>query len=218
MSLLTAWRKPPEMWPATKAIALAAKGFMPEDEGLRLYELAWTASANGPCLEVGSYCGRSALFLGEGCRTRGRHGLYSVDHHRGSEEQQPGQPYHDPELVDASGSIDTLPHFLANIRAAGLDEWIFPIVGPSAAVAASWPEASLSLVFIDGGHAKPTVEADVGGWSRCLMPGGLLCMHDIYQDPAGGGQAPREVFDAARAGNHWKFEGLFGSLGILRHR
>lgn len=207
------------MFPDTRRIALAAKGFMPEAEGMRLYELAFEASAQGPCVEIGSYCGKSAIYLGEGCRMRGKHRLFSIDHHFGSEEQQPGQQYFDPELFDASvGRVNTLPHLIRNLRDAGLADWVLPIVGRSADVASSWPSASLALVFIDGGHSRAAVEADYRAWSPLIARGGLLLFHDIYPDPAAGGQAPREVFDAARATGQWVDEGLFGSLGVLRRK
>lgn len=207
------------MWPDTRRHAVAIKGFMPEAEGLRLYELAYAASAHGPCVEIGSYCGKSAIYLGDGCRTRGQHRLFSIDHHCGSEEQQPAQEYFDPELFDESlGRVNTLPHFVRNLRDAGLEDWVLPIVGHSCTVAASWPAASVALVFIDGGHSKSAVQADYQAWSDRIMPGGWLLFHDIYLHPAEGGQAPREVYEAALASGKWKDEGLFGSLGILRRK
>jgi predicted O-methyltransferase YrrM len=223
MNLIRAWRRtasvapPPPIRAETRALALAAKGFLSEDDGERLYALAYQAAAQGPCVEIGSYCGKSALFLGEGCRARGRYALFSVDHHRGSEEQQPGEEYFDETLYDAAlGRVNTLPHFLANIARAGLEEWIVPVTARSEVVAASWPAAGLGLVFIDGGHAKATVETDFRAWSRLIVRGGWLCFHDIFPNPAEGGQAPFEVFEAARASGGWKFEGLFGSLGVLQ--
>jgi predicted O-methyltransferase YrrM len=203
----------------TRELALQAKGFLSEADGLRLYDLAYRAAGDGPCVEIGSYCGKSALFLGEGCRARGRYRLFSVDHHAGSEEQQPGQEYFDAEVYDAArGRVDTLPHFLDNIARASLADWILPIVGRSSTVAANWPNADLALVFIDGGHSKTSVEDDFRGWSRLLISGGWLCVHDVFPNPACGGQAPYEVFESARASGRWRFEGLFGSLGVLRHR
>jgi predicted O-methyltransferase YrrM len=222
MGLMRPWRAaagapPPPMRSETRELALQAKGFLSEAEGMRLYELAYQAAGGGPCVEIGSYCGRSALFLGEGCRARGRYRLFSIDHHAGSEEQQPGEEYFDADLYDAAhGRVNTLPHFHATIARAGLEDWILPVVGSSSVVAASWPNANVALVFVDGGHSKTAVEDDFFGWSRLVMPGGWLCFHDVYPDPADGGQAPYEVFESARASGRWRFEGLFGSLGVLR--
>jgi predicted O-methyltransferase YrrM len=222
MQLIGAWRKTltaPPLQPGTSAIARDVKGFLGVDEGTRLYELAYDAAGLGPCVEIGSYCGKSALFIGEGCRTRGGYRLFSIDHHRGSEEQQRGQEYFDPDLYDAArGRVDTLPHFLANIARAGLEDWIIPVVGRSDAVALTWPHARLGVVFVDGGHAKATVERDVELWGRFVVPGGWLCVHDVYPNPADGGRAPFEVFEAERASRRWRFEGLVGSLGVLRRR
>jgi predicted O-methyltransferase YrrM len=225
VGLISAWRGGPPPKPASpmpeasRAVALAAKGFLSDAEGARLYELAYAAAGVAPCLEIGSYCGKSAIFLGEGCRARGKYGLFSIDHHGGSEEQQPGQQYFDPELYDAAlGRVNTLPFFLENVRRARLEDWVFPIVGTSAAVAANWRGGALGLVFIDGGHAKPTVEADARGWSSLVVRGGWLCFHDVYPNPADGGQAPREAFEAARASGAWRFDGMIGSLGVLRRR
>jgi predicted O-methyltransferase YrrM len=209
----------PPMRRDIKALALAAKGFLAEAEGLLLYELAYRASADGPCVEIGSYCGKSALFLGDGCRARGRYRLFSVDHHGGSEEQQPGQPYFDPDLLDAAqGRVNTLPRFVNTVARAGLEDWIVPVVGRSGTVAASWPGAGLALVFIDGGHSTEAVRTDFRGWASLVKPGGWLCFHDIYPNPADGGRAPFEVFEQARASRAWRYEGLVGSLGVLRRR
>jgi len=199
--------------------AMNAKGFLAEGEGLKLFELAQTASRNAPCLEIGSYCGKSSVFLAEGCRVSGRFGLFSIDHHRGSEEQQSGQPFFDPELYDPSaGRINTIPHFLRNLEQSGLLDWVIPILGESARVARNWTNGGLSLIFIDGGHSDDDVTSDYELWSPHIIPGGYLCFHDVYPDPAVGGQAPYRVFEQARMLEKWRFAGLFGSLGVLERK
>ncbi len=158
------------------------KGFMDEEEARRLYELAGEASRLGPCLEIGSYCGRSAAYLGLGCRENNGV-LYSIDHHRGSEEQQPGQKYFDPELVDPeTGRINTFPIFKKTIADLGLEETVIPIVSGSAAAAGAW-STPLSLVFIDGGHTFEAAFTDYSSWVSHLIPGGFLVIHDIFPDP-----------------------------------
>jgi predicted O-methyltransferase YrrM len=191
------------------------KGFMDEEEAQRLYELAREASRLGPCLEIGSYCGRSAAYLGLGCRESGGV-LYSIDHHRGSEEQQPGQEYFDPDLVNpATGQIDTFPLFRKTIAAFGLDDTVIPIVAKSAIVAGAW-STPLGLVFIDGGHTFEAALADYSGWVSHIMPGGFLVIHDIFPDPAKGGQAPYDIYRMALASGLFTELPMTKTLGVLK--
>ncbi len=193
------------------------RGFLDPAEGQALYEEALAAGRRGPCLEIGSYCGKSALYLGSACRQHGQV-LFTIDHHRGSEEQQPGQEYFDPQLFDASrGCIDTLPHLRQTLSEAGLEDTVVPIVAPSHVVARGWA-TPLALIFIDGGHALETVFADYTAWAGHLMPGGRLLIHDIFADPADGGQAPWHVYRLALASGFFTADPQVGCLGRLRRR
>lgn len=193
------------------------KGFLDEDEGLFLYRTAREISSKGPCLEIGSYCGKSGIYLGLGCREN-QGVLFSIDHHRGSEEQQPDQEYFDPDLLDpASGRIDTFPFFRRTIEKAGLEDTIVPMVGKSALAARLWA-TPLSLIFIDGGHAYETVLTDYHCWVSHLIPGGYLLIHDIFEDPAKGGQAPFQVFQLALASGLFLELPRVKTLGVLRRR
>jgi len=197
-------------------LADRVKGFLDPEEGARLYEAAREAGQGGrPCLEIGSYCGKSTLYLGAGCREAGGV-LYSVDHHQGSEEQQPGQEYFDPDLLDpATGRIDTFRWFRRTLREAGLEDTVVPIVTRSQVVARSWA-TPLGLVFIDGGHSFEAAYTDYVSWAPHLVPGGLLLIHDIFPDPADGGQAPYHVYKLALASGLFEEVYRFKSLGALR--
>jgi MMP 1-O-methyltransferase len=200
-------------------LALAVKGFLSEAEGTRLFELAAAVSWLGPCLEIGTYCGKSTLFLAEGCRIAGRHPVFTVDHHAGSVEQQPGEAYFDADLFEPEeGVVTTLPTFLRNVRSAGLKDWIVPIIGDSRRLARYWPTGDLGLLFIDGGHSEEDAFADYYGWSRRVLPGGYLCIHDVFADPADGGQAPFRVFEHAQSSGLWEYVEQVESLGVLRRR
>jgi predicted O-methyltransferase YrrM len=193
------------------------KGFLEREEGEHLYRLAIEAAGRGPCLEIGSYCGKSTAWIGAACCAAGQV-LFAVDHHRGSEEQQPGEEYFDPALFDpAAGRIDTFPHFRATLAAMGLEDTVVPIVCPSALAARAW-RTPLSFVFIDGGHALETVAADCRLWSAHLMPAGLLAFHDVFPDPARGGQAPYHVYREALAGGRFAEHSFVRSLGVLMRR
>ena len=174
-----------------RKVAEAAKGFLPDDEADALYDAAWAMASRGPILEVGTYCGKSATFLGAAARAN--NGIaFTVDHHHGSEENQPGWEWHDTELVDpATGVIDTLPFFRRTMHDAGLDDVVVAVVGPSRPIADTW-STPLAMLFIDGGHGVEHCINDYEGWARHVMPGGVLAVHDVFVDPADGGQAPYE--------------------------
>ncbi|MBM3149147.1 MAG: class I SAM-dependent methyltransferase [Chloroflexi bacterium] len=199
------------------AFASGIKGFLAADEGLRLFELALEACALGPCLEIGSFCGKSTVYLGTACKMQGRT-LFTIDHHRGNEEQQPGQPYFDAELLDAStGTLDSFPYLRATIQRAELDDVVVPMVTTSEAAARDWA-TPLGMVFIDGGHSYETVLTDYQCWYPHLLPGGYLAFHDIYPDPSKGGQAPYEVYKQALASGLFEEMPMTDSLGVLQRR
>jgi predicted O-methyltransferase YrrM len=195
------------------AHARAAIGFMPDDEGLALHEAGLEAGAVGPLLEVGTYCGKSAVYLGAAARERGTV-VYTVDHHRGSEENQAGWEHHDERLVDPrTGRMDTLPFFRRTIEDAGLEDVVVGVVGHSTAIAANWG-THLGLVFVDGGHAFDVALADYEAWSPHITPGGFLVFHDVFENPDEGGQAPFEVWKRAVSDGHAPVS-TTGSLRVL---
>ncbi len=188
---------------------------MPSDEGCALHAAAASLDVAGPLLEVGSYCGKSAVYLGAAAQLADRV-LFCVDHHRGSEENQPGWQHHDPEVVDPElGLIDTLPHFRRTVHEAGLEGTVVAVVGDSPTVAALWA-TPLALVFIDGGHGAGPAHRDYEGWSPHVMPGGLLAIHDVFEDPADGGRPPYEVWCRAVTEGRFRQLSAVGSLQVLR--
>ena len=173
---------------------------MPEAEGMALHAagLAGANRTGGPLLEVGTYCGKSAVYLGAAAREANTV-LFTVDHHRGSEENQAGWDHHDLEVVDPrTGRMDTLPFFRDTIEAAGLEDCVVGVVGHSAMVAAAWA-TPLAFLFIDGGHSEAIAMADYEGWAPFLRPGALLAIHDVFERPEDGGQGPFHVWQRAVA-------------------
>jgi predicted O-methyltransferase YrrM len=199
--------------------AEAAVGFMPVAEGTALCETAESYAAAGPVLEVGSYCGKSAIYLAAGIRAARSRGIsqqvVTVDHHRGSEEHQAGWEYHDESLVDpATGLLDTLPKLRATLAAAGVEEEVVAIVGRSADVARLW-STPLGMLFIDGGHTDAAAQRDYEGWAPRVAIGGALAIHDVFPDPADGGQAPFGIYQRALASGAFTEVRVEGSLRIL---
>jgi hypothetical protein len=205
--------------PGLRAVALATKGFMPADEGDALHEAALAAGSavpGSPFVEVGSYCGRSTIWLGDAAR-RSATTLFAVDHHRGSEENQAGWEHHDRQLVDARvGLMDTLPSFRSAIHAAGLESVVVAVVGPSPVVAAHW-STPVAFLFIDGAHGVRPARDDFAGWAPHVAVGGTLAIHDVFPDPADGGRPPyEEIYLPAIAGGQFELASVCGSLRTLR--
>ncbi|WP_444937428.1 class I SAM-dependent methyltransferase [Microbulbifer sp. JMSA002] len=193
----------------------AIKGFLAAHEGEALYHLAAETSSLGPCLEVGSYCGKSTIYLASACKLTDSV-VFAVDHHRGSEEHQPGEEYHDPDLFDQKANLmDSFRTFRANMRAAELEDWVVPVVAPSSVAARHW-NTPLGLVFIDGGHSLEAALTDYRSWSRHIVPGGYLAIHDIFPDPVDGGQAPYDIYKLALASAQFELVETVDTLGILR--
>jgi predicted O-methyltransferase YrrM len=190
--------------------ARAAIGFMPDEEGVALHDAGAAAASVGPLLEIGTYCGKSAIYLGAAARGGGTV-VYTVDHHRGSEENQPGWEWHDDP---ATGQLDTLPWFRRTIAAAGLEDVVVAVVGNSPTVGRHWL-TPLGLVFVDGGHAFDVALADYESWACHVAPDGLLVFHDVFEDPAGGGQAPFRVWQRAVTDGFVPVS-TTGSLRVLR--
>ena len=196
-------------------LAGRTKGFLEIEEGHRSFELAGEAALLGPSLEIASYCGKSTLFLGWG-RKENDSILFSIDHHYGSEEQQPGEAYFDPDLLDSAigRRINTFNHFRKTLSNGGLEDIAVPMVCSSYVASRAW-STPLALVFIDGGHAPETVRQDYHSWSEHILIGGLLVFNDIYPDPADGGQAPYQVYQQALASGLFRARKMTGSLGVL---
>jgi predicted O-methyltransferase YrrM len=200
--------------------ARATRGFMPDDEGAALYAAARRAgesTGGGTFVEIGAWCGKSTIYLGAAAEATGA-ALFSVDHHHGSEENQPGWEYHEPDLVDArTGRIDTLPHWRAAVVDAGLERSVVGLVGDSPVIAAHWAEP-LAFLFIDGGHGSEPAWADYFGWTPHVAPAGWLAIHDVFENPADGGRPPYELWCHALESGAWVQDGACGSLRVLRRK
>ena len=204
--------------PPLRALAIGTKGFMPESEGDALHAAALDAAAavpGAPLLEVGSYCGRSTIWLGDAARRRGTV-LFAVDHHRGSEENQQGWEHHDPAVVDAGvGRMDTLPYFRRAIHDAGLERHVVAVVGHSPVVARHW-STPLAFLFVDGGHGAEPAREDYAGWTPHVARGGTLAIHDVFPDPADGGRPPyEEIYLPALRSGRFEERAVTGSLRVL---
>ncbi|SCX29235.1 class I SAM-dependent methyltransferase [Mycolicibacterium fluoranthenivorans] len=189
-------------------------GFMPADEGRALYDAAVHYLCGGVGVEIGTYCGKSTVLLGAAARQVGGV-IYTVDHHHGSEEHQPGWEYHDTTLVDpVTGRFDTLPTLRHTLDLAGLEDSVIPIVGKSPTVAQVW-RTPLQFLFIDGGHTEEHAQRDYDGWAKWVAPGGALVIHDVFPDPNDGGQAPYHIYRRAIDSGDFREVSATSSLRLL---
>ncbi|MEZ5246430.1 MAG: class I SAM-dependent methyltransferase [Acidimicrobiales bacterium] len=202
------------MDPEIRTFAEAARGFMPPDEGVALHEAAKGVEVEGPFLEVGSYCGKSGVYIGAAARERGRV-LFALDHHRGSEENQAGWEWHEPDLVDPEiGKMDTLPIFRRTIHDAGLEGTVVALVGDSPTVGSAWA-TPLALLFIDGGHGHDPAHRDYEIWVPHVVVGGRLLIHDVFPNPDDGGRPPYEIYCRAMDSGAFRELAAVGSLRVL---
>ena len=193
----------------------SVKGFLAENEGMALAQRAAESCSNLPALEVGSYCGKSTIYLATALKPMAGT-VYAVDHHRGSEEHQPGELYHDAELYDAEyQQMDSFREFRRNIDRAGLSEVVVPVVASSAVAARHW-QTPLGLVFIDGGHSEAAAQTDYESWAPHVAPGGILAIHDLFPNPEEGGQAPINIYRRALASGEFEQLEVVETLGFLR--
>jgi predicted O-methyltransferase YrrM len=197
------------------ALADQVTGFMPADEGRALYEAAARYFDSGAGVEIGTYCGKSTVLLGAAAAQR-HSVLYTIDHHHGSEEHQPGWEYHDRALVDpVSGRFDTLPSLRRTLDAADLDDTIVAVVGKSTVVARGW-RTPLQVLFIDGGHSEEAAHQDFDNWAKWVAVGGALIIHDVFPDPRDGGQAPYQIYCRAIESGDFQEVSHTGTLRVLQ--
>jgi predicted O-methyltransferase YrrM len=196
------------------ALADRVTGFMPSEEGRALYDAAVRYLDGGVGVEIGTYCGKSTVLLGAAAQ-RCHALVYTVDHHHGSEEHQPGWEYHDTSMVDpVTGRFDTLPTLRHTLDSADLEDHVVAVVGKSSVVARGW-RTPLHLLFIDGGHSEAAAHRDFDGWACWVAVGGALLIHDVFPDPRDGGQAPFQIYRRAMETGDFREVSVTGSLRVL---
>lgn len=187
---------------------------MPADEGRALYDAAVHYLGDGVGVEIGTYCGKSTVMLGAAAQAGGGV-LFTIDHHHGSEEHQPGWEYHDTTMVDpVTGLFDTLPTLRHTLDGAGLDEHVVAIVGKSTVVARGW-RTPVQFLFIDGGHTEEAAQRDFAGWAPWVVVGGGLVIHDVFPNPDEGGQAPFHIYRRALDSGEFREVSAMGSMRVL---
>ena len=189
-------------------------GFLPAHEAAALFDAA-SGAKPGIWLEIGTYCGKSTVVLGGAAREVGAQ-VIAVDHHRGSEENQPGWEWHDETLVDPeAGRLDTLPSLRRTLRIAQLEQTVTPIVASTQSVGRWW-STPLEFLFLDGNHTEEVAQHDYSVFASHVVPDGILAVHDVFPDPADGGQPPWHVVQRAVDSGAFVQISVTDSLRVLR--
>ena len=142
--------------------AAAVEGWLSDAQGYALFDAAAQARGRGHIVEIGSWKGRSTVWLAAGARLAGQR-VVAIDPHADSHE--------DP-------AARTFDAFVSNVRRAGVEDLVTPMV-MSSADAARRLEGGVEVLFIDGDHSDAGASADVDLWLPRLIDGGTVLMHDV---------------------------------------
>lgn len=183
-----------------------------------LYTLAKQSPKNGVIVEIGSYVGKTTMFIAQGAIDSGEQAVYSIDPHEGTlEHTLPGVP------------TSTLKQFDANMAAAGVTQRIRHITKLSTAVAPTWKEP-IAMIFIDGDHKYEPARNDLKMFEPFLVEGAIVAMHDtvgrirakrgttrtpeIVDKETGAGKAARNHL---LLNKHYRHAGLLNSISYARY-
>lgn len=154
-----------------KEIASAVEGWLHPLEGTLLYRLARQCTGKGAIVEIGSWKGKSTIWLAAGSKSGMNGKVYAIDPHIGSSEHQHVQE-----------NVWTFDQFTRNIERAGIHDTVVPIVATSEEAAKNF-EKPVELIFIDGGHEYQMVKLDFDLWSPKVVEGGVMAFHDTVGWP-----------------------------------
>ncbi|WKZ17917.1 MAG: class I SAM-dependent methyltransferase [Candidatus Jettenia sp. CY-1] len=146
-----------------KKIVDNVDGWLTDKEGELLYTLAKNCTSENVIVEIGSWKGKSTIWLGMGSKRGNKLKIYAIDPHKGHK--------HRPD------KIETFEEFQRNIKKAKIDDIITPIVKTSEEAAKNFDEP-ITLIFIDGNHEYDHVKLDVELWFPKVTEGGILAFHD----------------------------------------
>lgn len=145
------------------------EGFLGKHEGRYLYHLARQAAPLGAIVEIGSFKGKSTVWLANGSLSVNGHPVYAIDPHLGGEE------YRGHGIDDRQ----TEKIMKQNLQRAGVEQKVIPVVKSSMAALEGW-DRPVGFLWIDGDHSYDAVAQDFYRWSPHLVDGGIIALHDTY--------------------------------------
>lgn len=170
------------------------EGWLSEGEAEYLYSLACYGPATGALVEIGSWKGKSTVVIAAGSKAAGREKVYAIDPHKGGPDQE-GLGYK---------NIDTEGEFRKNIKTAGIEDYVVPLVMKSSDAVQKWQDP-IRLLWIDGDHDYGAVKNDFLIWEPYVIDGGVIALHDTYA-----WEGPRKVVE-----EHLLISNRFTILGFV---
>jgi MMP 1-O-methyltransferase len=138
-----------------KPLIADVPGWLTDEEGEALYELARACTGRGVIVEIGSWKGKSTICLGLGSQAGGSVPVYAVD------------PHADYRFGD----------FKENVERAGIQDLVRPVASLSQAAADDFDQP-IELLFVDGSHEYDLVLEDFEKWVPKVVEGGWVAFHD----------------------------------------
>lgn len=149
-------------------------GWLTDIEGVGLYLAAKHGPGEGSIVEIGSFKGKSTIWLAKGSKRVDREKVYAVDTHLGSPEHRPGGEF--ASHMPSEGTTELV--FRQSIRQADVEDWVLPLIMSSDDAFKAWRDP-IRLLFIDAEHTYEAVRNDFRNWQQHVVVGGLVAFHDV---------------------------------------
>ena len=156
-------------------------GWLDPAESRLLFRLARDADPAGSIVEIGSWQGRSTIWLAAGAKNGRGARVAAVDPHRGTYLRE--------------GDESTEPVLRRNLERAGVADRVDVLVATSEQAASTW-RGPVSLLWIDGDHEYESARRDLLCWERHLLPNAVVAFHDTFIWPG-----PERVVDELLVGS-----------------
>ncbi len=180
----------------TKRLVKRIDGWLTDNEGELLYNLAKSCKGDGVIVEIGSWKGKSTIWLAKGSKAGNKLKVYAVDPHTGSSEHR-----------EMYGKVWTFEEFRRNIKDARVDDIVIPVLKTSEQATKFFDEP-VEFIFIDGAHEYQLVKLDFELWFPRLIDGGIIAFHDTTWSAG-----PKEVAkEYVYKSEHFRNAGLVGSI------
>ena len=152
------------------------RGMTQKYAGELLFNLAYMQDLKGDVIEIGSYLGKSAFFLGNAVKLSGNGKLFAIDHFKGNKNKEHIYKINNEDLSDLKGI------FLEHINKFELEGYVNLIDKPSHEASKEIKDNSVRLIFIDGDHSGEGVLNDIVSYKKKLKKNSIIIFDDYNQE------------------------------------